>query len=81
MATNNENNVVIILFFANFFFFLKFSIYIKQRKIYQTVIDEVIQNVRDQFLDEGFDDQLLQELKSVIKIIKYYFIMNLLYLI
>jgi hypothetical protein len=79
MATNNENNVVIILFFYNFFFFFEFSI-LKQRKIYQTVIDEVIQNVRDQFLDEGFDDQLLQELKSVIRIIKFYFILNVIYL-
>jgi hypothetical protein len=38
-----------------------------QRKIYQTVIDEVIQNVREQFLDEGYDDQFLQELKTVME--------------
>ena len=31
------------------------------------MIDEVIQNVREQFLDEGYDDQFLQELKHVIE--------------
>jgi hypothetical protein len=37
----------------------------KQRKIYQTVIDEVLMNVREAFLDDGYDEQLLQELKQV----------------
>jgi hypothetical protein len=29
------------------------------------VIDEVLSNVREAFLDEGYDEQLLQELKQV----------------
>ena len=37
-----------------------------KKKIYMTVIDEVITNVRETFLDEGYDEQLLQELKHVI---------------
>ena len=35
------------------------------RKIYQTVIDEVLTNIREAFLDEGYDEQLLQELKHM----------------
>lgn len=35
------------------------------KKIYQTVIDEVLMNVREAFLDEGYDEQLLQELKQM----------------
>ena len=34
------------------------------------MIDEVLTNVREAFLDEGYDEQLLQELKQVIFIIK-----------
>ena len=37
----------------------------QQKKVYQTVIDEVIDRVRDAFLDDGYDEQLLQELKQV----------------
>ena len=38
---------------------------ILKKKIYHTVIEEVIMNVRETFLDEGCDEQLLQELKQV----------------
>jgi hypothetical protein len=36
-----------------------------KKKIYQTIIDEVIQNVRETFFDEGLDEQSLQELKTL----------------
>jgi len=38
------------------------------KKIYLTVIDEVLSNVRESFLDEGYDEQLLLELKNARKI-------------
>ncbi|XP_022789102.1 transcription initiation factor IIA subunit 1-like isoform X2 [Stylophora pistillata] len=34
-------------------------------KIYSGVIEEVIKNVRDSFLNEGVDEQVLQELKQI----------------
>lgn len=34
-------------------------------KLYTTVIDDVIAGVRDSFLDEGVDEQVLQEMKQV----------------
>ncbi|XP_031629156.1 transcription initiation factor IIA subunit 1 [Contarinia nasturtii] len=34
-------------------------------KLYHTVIDDVIAGVRDSFLDEGVDEQVLQEMKQV----------------
>uniref|UniRef100_A0A1L8DI02 Putative transcription factor iia n=3 Tax=Nyssomyia TaxID=252611 RepID=A0A1L8DI02_9DIPT len=34
-------------------------------KLYNTVIDDVISGVRDAFLDEGVDEQVLQELKQI----------------
>ncbi|XP_055632270.1 transcription initiation factor IIA subunit 1 [Toxorhynchites rutilus septentrionalis] len=34
-------------------------------KLYNTVIDDVISGVRDAFLDEGVDEQVLQEMKQV----------------
>ena len=37
------------------------------KKIYLTVIKEVLQNVREAFLDEGYDEQLLQELKQLLQ--------------
>jgi transcription initiation factor TFIIA large subunit len=37
-----------------------------------TVIDEVLTNVREAFLDEGYDEQLLQELKQVISLIEIF---------
>lgn len=36
-----------------------------QLKLYHTVIDDVIAGVRDSFLDEGVDEQVLQEMKQV----------------
>ena len=36
-----------------------------QPKLYKTVIEDVIQEVRELFLDEGVDEQVLQELKTV----------------
>lgn len=32
--------------------------------LYQSVIDDVINNVRDAFLDDGLDEQVLAELKQ-----------------
>lgn len=34
-------------------------------KVYQAVIEDVISNVRDAFLDEGVDEQVLQEMKQI----------------
>lgn len=36
-----------------------------QLKLYHAVIDDVIAGVRDSFLDEGVDEQVLQEMKAV----------------
>lgn len=36
-----------------------------QLKLYNAVIDDVIHNVSDSFLDEGVDEQVLQELKQM----------------
>lgn len=36
-----------------------------QLKLYQLVIEDVVTNVRDAFLDEGVDEQVLQELKQI----------------
>lgn len=33
-------------------------------KLYQAVIDDVVANIRDAFLDEGVDEQVLQEMKQ-----------------
>ena len=33
--------------------------------MYNTVVEDVIANVREAFLDEGVDEQILQELKHV----------------
>lgn len=35
------------------------------KKIYEGVIEDVINNVRESFLDDGVDDQVLQELKQI----------------
>lgn len=37
-----------------------------QSSLYKTVVDDVITNVKEAFLDEGVDEQVLQELKQVI---------------
>lgn len=53
--------------FKNLFsnrFILYFCIF-PQLKVYTTVIDDVIAGVRDAFLDEGVDEQVLQEMKQV----------------
>ena len=36
-----------------------------QPKVYKTVVEDVINNVRESFLDECVDEQVLQELKQV----------------
>lgn len=36
-----------------------------QPKLYKSVIDDVINEVRELFLDEGVDEQVLLELKTV----------------
>lgn len=36
-----------------------------QSKVYRGVIEDVIKNVRESFLNEGVDEQVLQELKQV----------------
>jgi transcription initiation factor TFIIA large subunit len=36
-----------------------------QLKLYQMVIEDVVANVRDAFLDEGVDEQVLQEMKQI----------------
>ena len=41
-----------------------------QSSLYKTVVDDVISNVKEAFLDEGVDEQVLQELKQVI--VNYY---------
>ena len=38
--------------------------YIFQHKLYKSVVEDVISNVRESFLDEGVDDQVLTELKQ-----------------
>ena len=36
-----------------------------QSKLYRTVVDDVIHNVREAFMDECVDEQVLSELKQV----------------
>lgn len=43
-------------------------LHVLQSKIYRSVIEEVIKNAREYFLNEGVDEQVLQELKQVCKI-------------
>lgn len=38
---------------------------LSQPKLYKSVIDDVINEVRELFLDEGVDEQVLLELKTV----------------
>lgn len=38
---------------------------ILQMKLYNTVIEDVISGVRETFIDEGVDEQVLQELKQI----------------
>lgn len=41
------------------------SICVPQPKLYKSVIEDVINEVRELFLDEGVDEQVLLELKTV----------------
>ena len=45
--------------------FKKILIVFFQLKLYNTVIEDVISGVRESFLDEGVDEQVLQELKQI----------------
>ena len=36
-----------------------------QINLYKDVVDDVIKNVKDDFLNEGIDEQVLEELKQV----------------
>lgn len=73
-ASMNSENTVVSKFislgqFKSDFNFNLFKT--KKKKIYQTVIDEVLTNIREAFLDEGYDEQLLQELKQVSRDAEY----------
>ena len=39
--------------------------YNSQSKVYKGVMEDVIKNVREAFLNDGVDEQVLQELKQV----------------
>ena len=45
--------------------FLNIKFFFHQLKLYQLVIEDVVTNVRDAFLDEGVDEQVLQEMKQI----------------
>lgn len=49
-----------------------------QPKLYKSVIDDVINEVRELFLDEGVDEQVLLELKTVhvSRIVLFFFSVN-----
>ena len=36
-----------------------------QSSLYKTVVDDVTSNVKEAFIDDGVDEQVLQELKQV----------------
>ena len=40
--------------------------------MYNTVVEDVIANVREAFLDEGVDEQVLQELRQVSNPLTYF---------
>ena len=42
-----------------------FRFFCLQSKVYKSVVDDVITNVKEFFRDEGVDDQVLDELKAV----------------
>lgn len=48
--------------------FLFCNLYVAQPKFYKSVIDNVIDGVRDVFAEEGVDEQVLKELKRVCRI-------------
>jgi hypothetical protein len=45
--------------------FLNTRFFFPQLKLYQLVIEDVVTNIRDAFLDEGVDEQVLQEMKQI----------------
>ena len=49
-----------LLFFSVCNFFILF-----QLRMYNAVVEDVISNLKDPFLDAGVDEQVLQELKTV----------------
>lgn len=59
-------NALISMFwvFNLIFFIVLHTFFPINQKLYSTVIEEVINGVRDLFLDEGVDEQVLQELKQ-----------------
>ena len=46
-------------------FIIQFSPDQFQPAVYKSVVEDVINGVRETFLDEGCDEQILQELKQV----------------
>lgn len=42
-------------------------------KLYRSVIEDVINDVRDIFLDDGVDEQVLMELKTVSLLLFFFF--------
>ena len=50
---------------STYMYFSWAGLFIWQRKVYNTVVEDVIANVREAFLDEGVDEQVLQELRHV----------------
>ena len=44
---------------------LTVNFYILQADVYKSVVNDVIEGVREAFLDDGMDDQVLQELRQV----------------
>lgn len=54
-----------LLFVTGCAHFMKIFPHSFQLKLYQVVIEDVVANVRDAFLDEGVDEQVLQEMKQI----------------
>lgn len=53
------------IYFIIIFILITAYIYLLQLKLYNTVIEDVISGVRESFIDEGVDEQVLQELKQI----------------
>ena len=45
--------------------FFKIHLSIVQPKFYKSVIDDVVSNIRETFLDDGVDEQVIQELRAL----------------
>lgn len=68
LFSSNPSRPFLRVSFDLSFFYIYISIFIvffSQLKLYHAVIDDVIAGVRDSFLDEGVDEQVLQEMKQV----------------